>query len=152
MRARPLNTPIINRPLTRETDKLVKLQSRLTPTKRASARAIVYCEGNFGALDGKTANGLVRYSENYEILSVIDSEKAGLDSGMVLDDKTNDIPICRNLADALKHAGDVPDYFIFGMAPSTPLKEMLLWTAILSLVQIELLFCLSQNSLRLSLY
>ncbi|HAY45094.1 MAG TPA: DUF1611 domain-containing protein [Gammaproteobacteria bacterium] len=124
MRARPLNTPIINRPLTRETDKLVKLQSRLTPTKRASARAIVYCEGNFGALDGKTANGLVRYSENYEILSVIDSEKAGLDSGMVLDDKTNDIPICRNLADALKHAGDVPDYFIFGMAPSSGMLSL----------------------------
>jgi hypothetical protein len=35
--------------------------------------AVVYCEGQFGALDGKTANGLVRHSEKYEILSVIDS-------------------------------------------------------------------------------
>ena len=47
--------------------------------------AIVYCEANFGAIDGKTANGLIRYSEKYAVLSVIDSEKAGLDSGMVLD-------------------------------------------------------------------
>ena len=35
--------------------------------------AVVYCEANFGQIDGKTANGLVRHSERYEILSVIDS-------------------------------------------------------------------------------
>ncbi len=82
--------------------------------------AIVYCEANFGKMDGKTANGLVRYSEKYEILSVIDSEKAGLDAGMVLDDSPNGIPICRDLDEALKLAGnDIPDYFIFGMAPSS---------------------------------
>ena len=61
----------------------------------------------------------MRHSEKYQILSVIDSEKAGLDSGMVLDNKINNIPICRDLADALKHAVNVPDYFIFGMAPSS---------------------------------
>ena len=83
------------------------------------ATAIVYCEGNFGAIDGKTANGLVRHSEKYEILSVIDSEKAGHDAGMVLDEEPNAIPICRDLADALSSAGHVPDYFIFGMAPSS---------------------------------
>lgn len=81
--------------------------------------AIIYCEANFGAIDGKTANGLVRYSEKYKILSVIDSEQAGLDSGVVLGEKPNAIPICRNLTDALKHAGEVPDYYIFGMAPAS---------------------------------
>ena len=64
------------------------------------ATAVVYCEANFGAIDGKTANGLVRHSEKYKILSVIDSEKAGLDTGMVLDEKPNAIPIYRDLADA----------------------------------------------------
>ena len=83
------------------------------------ATAIVYCEANFGAIDGKTANGLIRRSEKYNILSVIDSEKAGLDTGMVLDNKANSIPICRDLADALSQAGSVPDYYIFGMAPSS---------------------------------
>jgi len=81
--------------------------------------AIVYCEANFGAIDGKTANGLVRHSEKYEILSVIDSEKAGLDAGVVLDQQPNAIPIHRDLAGALAHAGNLPDYFIFGMAPAT---------------------------------
>lgn len=79
--------------------------------------AIVYCEKNFGRVDGKTANGLVRYSELYKILSVIDSDKAGLNSGEVLDDITNDIPIYRDLDDAITHAGEVPDYLIYGVAP-----------------------------------
>ena len=91
-------------------------------TRSASSRlatAIVYCEANFGALDGKTANGLIRRSEKYEILSVIDSKQAGLDTGMVLDNKPNAIPICRDLDDSLAQAGSVPDSFIFGMAPSS---------------------------------
>ena len=45
------------------------------------ATAVVYCEGNFGRQDGKTANGLVRHSEKYRILSVIDSTRAGRDAG-----------------------------------------------------------------------
>lgn len=93
--------------------------SRTVEIKQAVSTAIVYCEANFGDIDGKTANGLIRRSEKYQILSVIDSDKAGLDSGMVLDNIANDIPICRDLADALKLASTVPDYFIFGMAPSS---------------------------------
>ncbi len=85
------------------------------PKRRPTA--IVYCEGNFGAIDGKTANGLVRHSERYKILSIIDSEKAGLDAGIVLGEKSKSIPIVRNLADAIAHAIDIPDYFILGMAP-----------------------------------
>ena len=81
--------------------------------------AIVYCEANFGDIDGKTANGLIRRSEKYKILSVIDSEKAGRDSGMVLDRQANGVPICRDLDDALAQAGSIPDYFIYGMAPSS---------------------------------
>lgn len=92
--------------------------------EKATSTAIVYCEKNFAALDGKTANGLVRSSENYKILSVIDSEKAGLDAGNVLDGKINNIPICRNLEDALSRSDTVPDFFIFGMAPSAGLLSI----------------------------
>ena len=81
--------------------------------------AVVFCEGNFGSQDGKTANGLVRSSEKYEILSVIDSEKAGQDAGFVLDGVSSGIPICRSLDAAIELAGAVPDSFIFGMAPSS---------------------------------
>jgi uncharacterized NAD-dependent epimerase/dehydratase family protein len=93
----------------------------LAPPQKPRASAVVYCEGNFGGIDGKTANGLVRHSEKYEILSVIDSEKAGLDAGVVLGDGATGIPVLRDLADALAHAGATPDYFIVGIAPATGL-------------------------------
>ncbi len=95
------------------------VQLRAIEDKPHVATAVVYCEGNFGKIDGKTANGLIRHSEKYEILSVIDSEKAGLDAGMVLDSKPNAIPICLDLDDSLAQAGSTPDFFIFGMAPSS---------------------------------
>ncbi len=93
-------------------------RSRSSADQPPIATAIVYCEANFGAIDGKTANGLVRHSEIYRILSVIDSGKAGLDAGVVLDDEPNAIPVCRDLADALSRLSFVPDYFIFGVAPA----------------------------------
>ena len=61
----------------------------------------------------------IRHSEKYEILSVIDSKQAGLDTGEVLGGKANAIPICRDLTDALSRTVHVPDYFIFGMAPKS---------------------------------
>ena len=67
------------------TERAMSAPSPAGRDQRQVATAIVYCEANFGAIDGKTANGLVRHSEKYEILSVIDSEKAGLDAGVVLD-------------------------------------------------------------------
>lgn len=84
-----------------------------------AATAVVYCEGNFGAIDGKTANGLVRHSEKYQILSVIDSEQSGLDTGVVLGYPANSIPLVSDLDHAIELAGRVPDYFIFGIAPAS---------------------------------
>ena len=100
-------------------DLIVPLAHHTAPSPAEVATAIVYCEANFGAIDGKTANGLVRHSELYKILSVIDSGKAGLDAGAVLGEPPNGIPVCRDLADALARAGATPDYFIFGMAPAS---------------------------------
>lgn len=79
--------------------------------------AVVYCEGHFGSMDGKTANGLVRHSGKYRVVAIIDSDKAGQDAGQVLSGKANGIPICRDLAQALAGQASPPSYFIFGMAP-----------------------------------
>ncbi|MEQ6250355.1 DUF1611 domain-containing protein [Sulfitobacter sp. HNIBRBA3233] len=81
--------------------------------------AVVYCEGNFAKIDGKTANGLVRHSEAYRILCVIDSDHAGCDSGLVLDAAMNHIPIVKDLAEAVAHQSASPETLIYGMAPST---------------------------------
>ncbi|MDN3494935.1 DUF1611 domain-containing protein [Planococcus sp. APC 4015] len=82
------------------------------------ATAVVYYEGKFGRQDGKTANGLVRHSEKYRIVSVIDSTLAGQDAGFVLDGVSSGIPIVADLEHAIAHAGVVPDTLIFGMAPA----------------------------------
>lgn len=106
-------------PYTASDAAVIPVLSRPGNQSKHLTTAVVYCEANFGAIDGKTANGLVRHSEKYEILSVIDSEKAGLDAGVVLDGEPNAIPVCIDLADALSRADAVPDFFIFGMAPSS---------------------------------
>ncbi|MHA6670300.1 DUF1611 domain-containing protein [Homoserinimonas sp. A447] len=80
--------------------------------------AIVYCDGQFGEQDGKTANGLVRHSEKFDILSVIDSRQAGADAGMHLDGVPNGIPVLASLGEAIAHAGFVPAYLICGLAPA----------------------------------
>lgn len=85
----------------------------------APPSAVVYCEGNFAQIDGKTANGLVRHSEAYRILSVIDSTYGGQDSGSVLDSVMNHIPIFGHLDAAVVHESVIPDTLIYGMAPST---------------------------------
>ncbi|HWV49962.1 MAG TPA: DUF1611 domain-containing protein [Microbacterium sp.] len=84
----------------------------------AGTTAIVYCEGQFGEQDGKTANGLVRHSEKYEILGIIDSRHTGADAGMILDGVRNGIPVFGSLADANAHADRIPDYLICGVAPA----------------------------------
>jgi uncharacterized NAD-dependent epimerase/dehydratase family protein len=90
----------------------------LTPLLPVGASAVVYCEGQFGEQDGKTANGLVRHSEKYDVLSVIDSHQAGVDAGMFLDGTANGIPVVASLDEAIVQAGHVPDYLICGVAPA----------------------------------
>jgi uncharacterized NAD-dependent epimerase/dehydratase family protein len=84
----------------------------------AGSTAVVYCEGQFGEQDGKTANGLVRHSEKYDVVSVLDSRCAGADAGAFLDDVPNGIPVLASLAEAVAYAGHVPDYLICGVAPA----------------------------------
>ncbi|MEQ1788113.1 MAG: DUF1611 domain-containing protein, partial [Acidimicrobiales bacterium] len=84
----------------------------------SGSTAVVYCEGQFGEQDGKTANGLVRHSEKYAILSVIDSTQAGADAGAFLDGRANGIPVLACLTEAIAHAGHLPDYLICGVAPA----------------------------------
>ncbi|MDC1239500.1 DUF1611 domain-containing protein [Litorivicinus sp.] len=94
--------------------------SRSTPNfgLLKTPKAIIYCEGNFAKLDGKTANGLVRQSETYQIISVIDSNLANSDSGLILDGARNNVPILRGLREAVDYQIEIPEVFIFGMAPS----------------------------------
>lgn len=79
--------------------------------------ALVYCENQFGLMDGKTTAGLIRHSETYRIVGVIDSTLGGQDAGETLDGVRNNIPIFRSLEGALDQLPEVPDCYIYGKAP-----------------------------------
>lgn len=83
--------------------------------------AVVYCEANLGQPDGKTANGLVRSSERYQIVSVIDSTAVGRDAGSVLGGDPCGIPVVGGLMESIRMSERLPDYLIFGVAPSSGL-------------------------------
>lgn len=88
--------------------------------KSIDGKALVYCEGAFNTPNGKTAHGLVRFTERYEIVGVLDSKYAGQDAGEVLDRKPNEIPIFKDLVSAiakLKSSGNLPKTLVIGLAP-----------------------------------
>ena len=91
----------------------------MKPVTKEVPSAVIYCEGSFGQIDGKTANGLVRHSQAYRILSVIDTRLKGQDSGQVLDNVSNAIPIVEDLEAAVTRQADLPNTLIYGIAPST---------------------------------
>jgi uncharacterized NAD-dependent epimerase/dehydratase family protein len=90
------------------------------PQQSSLPAAVIYCEGNFARTDGKTANGLVRASERYRIVAVIDSTRAGMDAGEALGVGHLGIPVVASLADA---ATESLDLFIFGLAPLSGLMS-----------------------------
>jgi uncharacterized NAD-dependent epimerase/dehydratase family protein len=89
-------------------------------TQMPEGNAIVYCEGAFNTLNGKTAHGLVRFTNRYRVLSVVDSHYAGRDAGAVLDGKPNGVQIFAAIEDTLQAArlGDVAaTHLVVGLAP-----------------------------------
>jgi uncharacterized NAD-dependent epimerase/dehydratase family protein len=78
--------------------------------------ALVLCEGKFGEYVGKTANGLVRHSERFEILGILDSTKAGKMAHEVVEGAKGDIPIFKDLKDALLKSNKAPENLIIGVA------------------------------------
>lgn len=77
----------------------------------------MYCESQFGLVDGKTASALVRHSEIYTVVGIIDSSLAGEDAGEQLSGVRDGIPIFADLADALGELARTPDCYIYGKAP-----------------------------------
>ncbi len=88
--------------------------------KFPEGNALVYCEGAFATPSGKTAHGLVRRSERYQVLAVIDKKYAGFDAGTVLDGKPNGIPVVENMVAGLKQAEAAKlsaTHLVMGLAP-----------------------------------
>ena len=80
--------------------------------------ALVVCDGLYATANAKTAHGLVRGTERYRILAVIDAPTAGRDAGEVLDGRRRGIPIHASIADALRSLPKTPDFCVVGVATS----------------------------------
>lgn len=78
--------------------------------------ALIFAEGEFGDIDGKTAHGLVRFSEKYDIIGIIDSTKDENEVSEILEDVEVHIPIFDGLEDALESLDTEPEAFINGIA------------------------------------
>jgi uncharacterized NAD-dependent epimerase/dehydratase family protein len=89
-------------------------------TQMPEGNAIIYCEGGFNTPIGKTAHGLVRFTNRYRVLAVVDSHYAGQDAGSVLDGQPKGVPIFATIEDAQQASrnGDVTaTHLVVGLAP-----------------------------------
>lgn len=97
------------------------LPAHLTNTESPiDGPALVYCDGAFNTPEGKTAHGLVRFTERYDVRGVIDRRYAGRDAGEVLDGRPAGIPVFADFATAFAKtsgAGDAPRTLVVGLAP-----------------------------------
>ena len=78
-------------------------------------KAIVLTDGMLHTTDAKTAHGLIRGTERYEIVAVIDSIHAGNDAGEVLDGKHCNIPVMATVEEAIIAISGI-SYCIIGIA------------------------------------
>ncbi|MEP6725615.1 MAG: DUF1611 domain-containing protein, partial [Bacteroidota bacterium] len=64
-------------------------------------KAIIITNGLLATDDAKTAHGLIRESNRYEIAGIVDHAHAGKDAGEVLDGKRRNIPVFGTVQDAM---------------------------------------------------
>jgi uncharacterized NAD-dependent epimerase/dehydratase family protein len=98
----------------------IRVRVMTTQDDRIDGNALVYCEGAFNTTYGKTAHGLVRFTERYQISGVIDSSCAGGDAGEILDGIQNGMPVYGDIKGAvstLNEQGTPVSYLVVGLAP-----------------------------------
>lgn len=79
-------------------------------------KAVVLTDGLLETNDAKTAHGLIRGTERFDIVGVIDTPKlSGKDAGEVLDGKHRNIPVFGSLEDAIEQLLEI-HYLIIGVA------------------------------------
>lgn len=70
-------------------------------------RAILLTDGLLSTPNAKTAHGLIRGTERYTIVGVVDAPMAGQDAGAVLDGHNRNIPVFASVDEALAQLGPV---------------------------------------------
>lgn len=78
--------------------------------------AIVLTHGMLDTMNAKTCHGLLRGTERFEILGVIDYRHAGMDAGEVMDGRRRGVPVYAGVKDYLASDRPMPRYCIVGVA------------------------------------
>ena len=78
--------------------------------------AVVYCAHCMDSTRGKTAHGLIRFTERYDVKAVVDPVFAGQDAGNFLDGRSNGIPIVATLTEAIDFMPTSGGTFVVGLA------------------------------------
>ncbi len=79
------------------------------------SKVIIATDGMLQLDYAKTAHGLIRDSQRYEVLAVIDVKSAGADAGELLDGKHRNIPILSSIDEAIERFLSI-DYLVVGVA------------------------------------
>lgn len=80
------------------------------------SNAIVITAGYLDSNSGKTAHGLIRGSDRFNIIGIIDHKHPGKDAGEVLDGKKRNIPVFASIEEFSKTAKEQAKYCIIGVA------------------------------------
>ena len=80
--------------------------------------------GALGLVDGKSANGLVRHSDKYDVLSVIDSMKSGLDAREVVGRQSQGVPVCSDPAHAKATKGRLVEMVLAALPRLDPTQRI----------------------------
>ncbi len=80
------------------------------------SNAIIITAGYLDSNSGKTAHGLIRGTDRYNIIGVIDPKHGGKDAGEVLDGKKRNIPVYATIDEFAKTSKQVATYCIIGVA------------------------------------
>lgn len=91
--------------------------------------AIAITDGILHSNYAKTTHGLIRGTDRFDLLAVIDIKHAGKDAGEVLDGKNRDIPVLESISEAVRIFSKV-DYLIVGVATKGGVLSGSLLTAI----------------------
>jgi uncharacterized NAD-dependent epimerase/dehydratase family protein len=80
------------------------------------SNAIVITGGLLDTISAKTAHGLIRGTDRFKIVGIIDQKLAGRDAGEILDGKHRSIPVYASVGDFLSISKTTAQYCIVGVA------------------------------------
>ena len=79
--------------------------------------AVILADDMVNGENCKTTHGLIRRSNRYKILGIVDACNTGNDAGVLLDGVKRDIAVYASLENMVEAVNPVPEFCIVGIAP-----------------------------------